>query len=89
MIGNFPEFFEIATDIAFPTNSVAVKEVFDGKSSSTTSSSIHGLEELCRRVVGLECKPSSVGQKLEWAKGTPHWHTMRHKIPFLSAKKII
>jgi hypothetical protein len=46
MIGNFPEFFEIATDIAYPTNSVAVKEVFDGKSSSTTSSSIHGLEEL-------------------------------------------
>ena len=45
MIGNFLEFFEIATDIANPTNSIAVKELFNGKSSSTTSSSIHGLEE--------------------------------------------
>lgn len=33
-------------DIAYPPNSVAIKEVFDGKSSSTTSSLIDGLEEL-------------------------------------------
>ena len=37
---------ESLEDIAYPPNSVAVKEVLDGKSSSTTSSSIHGLEEL-------------------------------------------
>ena len=37
---------ESLQDIAYPPNSVAIKGVFDGKSSSKTSSSIHGLEEL-------------------------------------------